>query len=287
LIAGEQDRVRRVLFDVAAVDALRQVIGVLGSAGAPVAPVKGVMLARRLYDDICERPYRDLDLLISRRDLAGAVAAVASHGWRIRHSSLEMGELEFEVNSLVVEIHAEFGRRDLSRLTSDDVLARGVRDTSTFSFEVCRIDDIDHFFLIVANVTKKTFTYASGHHPADLERLLVLLEPRWPELVDRAKAAGFVTALRSTMSWMIEEHGSHAFRRLASMVQGPDRHALLAAVRWYRQRARRHRDRLTSASGMLGLALATLTPDDGRLRVRGLARLVRRGAYRRLGWNPG
>jgi hypothetical protein len=284
--ADADEETRRLIFDAVVVRALGEVLALAGGVGARIAPVKGVVLSRWLYDEVAERPYRDLDLLLARADLPAMAAAVAARGWPLRHQSLEMGELEFSVGRVVVEVHAEFGRRDLSRLTTDEVLARAVPDRATFPFEIRRIDDIDHFLLLVANVMKKAFVYANRHQPADLERLLERLEPRWLELCSRIEAARCATAVKAIGTWMIEAHGSATFARFALVLPGR-RPLLAAAIRRYRRQADRQPDRLASASGLLGLALATLTPDDRRLQLRGLTRVVRRGVLRRLGRDPG
>jgi hypothetical protein len=284
---SDEARIRQLIVDTLAVSALGQVLDVASAAGAVVAPVKGVVLARWLYEAVVERPYRDLDLLVGRAGLSALTDAVKARGWPVRHLSVEMGELEFEVDRLVVEVHAEFGRRDLTRLTIDDVLARAARDRETFPFEILRIDEIDHFLLLVANVTKKSYTYSNPHQPADLDRLLVRLEPRWAELVARARDASFTTALRSVAGWMARERGSTAFARFMSVVPSHPRRLLPAVVRLHRRLDDRRGNRLESISGLLGLALATLTVDDWFLRGRGLARLFRRGIYRRAGRDPG
>ena len=283
----DQVRVQRLIFDTVTVGVLRKVVEAASSQGAVVAPVKGVVLSRWLYDDVVERPYRDLDLLVARDDLPRMEAAVAARGWPVQVFSREMGELEFTVDRVTVEIHAEFGRRDLSRLTIAEVLGSSVPDVGTFPFEIRRIDDIDHFLLLVANVTKKSFVYANAHQPADLDRLIDRLRPRWDELVARATAARFLTALREVAVWMADERGSPAFAPFVRALPTPKRRLLPAAVAWQRRRSSRQPNRLESASGLFGLALATQTPDDLRLRVRGLARLVRRGIVRRLGKDPG
>jgi len=283
----EHERVHRLVFDAVAVNSLRKVIALASEAGVTLAPVKGVVLARWLYDQVSDRPYRDLDLLVRRHDFARIEEALGKSGWTLRHRSAEMGELELEVDKIVVEIHGEFGRRDLSRLTTDEVLSRALPDRTTFPFEVMRVDDIDHFLLLVANVTKKTFTYANPHQVPDLERLLARLGPRTAELAARARAAGFLTALRNVAAWMVEEHHSKRFEDLLPLLGGRRRRTLSAAIRWYRRRARRLPNRLSSASGLFGLVLATLTPDERVRQLRGLARLLRRGFYRRLGRDPG
>jgi hypothetical protein len=284
---SERERVRRLLFDTVAVSVLRKVIDAAASVGVTVAPVKGVVLSRWLYDDVAERPYRDLDVVIARRDLPRMFAAVEARGWPIQVHSPEMGELEFTVDRLTVEIHAEFGRRDLSRLTIADLLARATVDGGTFPFRIRRIDDIDHVLLLVANVTKKAFTYANPHQPADLDRLLERLRPRWDELLERTRAARFVTAVRNVAVWMADEHVSAQFAEFLDAMPASPRRLLPAVIGWQRRRDQRRPDRLTSANGLFGLVLATQAPDDVRLRSLGLVRLLRRGAARRLGRDPG
>ena len=287
MTVSEGERIRRLLFDTVAVSVLRKVIDTATSVGITVAPVKGVVLSRWLYDDVSDRPYRDLDVVIAREDLPRMFAAVEARGWPIQVHSSEMGELEFTVDRLTVEIHAEFGRRDLSRLTIAGLLARATGDGATFPFPIRRIDDIDHFLLLVANVTKKAFTYANPHQPADLDRLLARLRPRWGELLERVQAARFLTALRNVAVWMEDEHGSAPFGELLRALPASPRRLLPAVIGWQRRRDRRRPERLASASGLFGLVLATQTPDDVLLRARGLLRLLRRGAARRLQRDPG
>ena len=287
MTVGDKERIRRLLFDTVAVSVLRKVVDAATAAGITVAPVKGVVLSRWLYDDVSDRPYRDLDLLIARDDLPRMFAAVGGRGWPIQVHSPEMGELEFTVDRLTVELHAEFGRRDLSRLVIADLLARATMEGDTFPFQIRRIDEVDHFLLLVANVTKKAFTYANAHQPADLDRLLARLRPRWGELLERAGAARFLTAVRDVAVWMADEHTSALFAEFLGAMPASPRRLLPAVIGWQRRRDRRRPDRLASASGLFGLVLATQTPDDARLRARGLLRLLRRGAARRLGRDPG
>jgi hypothetical protein len=275
------------MFDTVAVNVTRKVLELARASKVDAAPVKGVVLARWLYSSVDQRPYTDVDVLIAREGLLVMIQAVRARGWTIRHHSVEMGELEFELDRVVVEVHAEVGRRDLTRLTASDVLARGTIDRETFPFEVLRIDDVDHFLLLVTNVTKKSYTYANPHQPADFERLLARLEPRWGELVARARSASMSTALRSVSEWMAREHGSPSFARFLEVLPPARRHLLPLAVRLHHRLDPGRRDRLNDPSGLLGLALATLTPDDWSLRVRGLERVVRRGLLRRLGRDPG
>jgi len=281
------DVIRRLVFDGLAEHSLALVLTALGESGIIVAPIKGVVLARWLYAHVSERPYVDVDLLVPRASFANAVRVVAARGWPVYYHSAEMGELSFFVDQVATEIHAEVARLDLSRLSSAEVLARGRADRTTFPFEVLRIDDIDHFFILVANVVKDGFTYAKAHVPADLDRMLRRLTGQYDAIIARARSAALLTALHNTTIWMAEEHASEEFKAFASRLGPPRRRTFAATVRWYRQRSVRHPSRLSSSSGLVGVALATLTPDERGLQLRGLARLIRRGAIRKLGRDPG
>jgi Uncharacterised nucleotidyltransferase len=282
----DAERIRRLVFDAVAVRAMRQVLDVARTAGVSIAPVKGVVLARRLYEHVFDRPYVDVDFLVSRSGFGRMTSAVEAQGWSISYKSGDLGDLHFFVEGVPIEVHAEFCRRDLSLLSSEEVLSRAVQDGTTFAFDILRLDDIDHLLLLVANVIRKAFLYANVHQPADLELFLRSLKPRWAELVQRAILARFATALRSVSEWMIEEHGSELFGQFVRLLPR-GRQPVSIALQLYRKLAARQTKRLNSTSGLLGLALATLTPDDPFLRAKGIARVIHRGYSRRRGRDPG
>jgi len=61
------------------------VIDELRAAGIRSLPLKGPTLGRALYGELGRRPSADIDLLVAREDLAGAVASVAHLGYRPAH----------------------------------------------------------------------------------------------------------------------------------------------------------------------------------------------------------
>lgn len=284
--AREQGQ-KRLAFDMLAEGAFRRVAAVLRQAKVPFVPVKGMVLSRWLYADIRERPYVDVDLLVPRAAFIPAALAVEQNGWPVFYRSSEMGELSVMVGRVPVELHAEFGRADLSRVSVDDVLARARPDTATFGFEIPRIDDTDHFLLLVLNVVKDGFTYANRHQPDDLNRLLDKLTASWEGVVSRAAVGGLLTALEITATWMVDEHRSAIFERFRQVLPRRRRRLFATIVGAHRRLTSRRPHRLKDAGSLLGLALATLTPDDVRLRWNGLARVIRRGAGRGLRRDPG
>jgi hypothetical protein len=68
-------------------------VGRLEDRGIAAMPLKGPLLARALYGDPGLRPSRDVDLLVSARDLEAAVAEVASLGWTLRPEPPAVGTL--------------------------------------------------------------------------------------------------------------------------------------------------------------------------------------------------
>ena len=284
--AREQAK-KRLAFDMLAEGAFRQVAAVLRQAEVPFVPVKGIVLSRWLYADVRQRPYVDVDLLVPRAHFTRATALVAQNGWPVFYRSAEMGELSFMVGRVPVELHAEFGRADLSRVSVDDVLARSRPDTETFGFQIPRIDDTDHFLLLVLNVVKDGIIYANRHQPDDLSRLLNNLTPSWETVVSRAATGGLLTALQITATWMVDEHHSAIFRQFQRVLPRPRRRLFVTIVGAHRRVTSRRPHRLKDAGSLLGLALATLTPDDVGLRWNGLARVIRRGVGRGLRRDPG
>lgn len=292
MTAGEHDGrweqgQKRLAFDMLAEGALRRVAAVLRQAKIPFVPVKGMVLSRWLYADVQDRPYVDVDLLVPRAAFAHAAVLVEQNGWPIFYRSSEMGELSFMIGRVPVELHAEFGRADLSWLKVEDILARARPDTETFGFQIPRIDDVDHFLLLVLNVVKDGFTYANRHQPTDLNRLLQNLSANWNTIVSRATAAGLLTALDLTSRWMVDEHGSTLFAHFQRSLPGRHRRLFVTVVGAHRKFTTRSSRRLKNAGALLGLALATLTPDDAGLRRNGLARVIRRGLWRGLRLDPG
>jgi hypothetical protein len=279
--------VRQSLFDILVVEQLGKLLRLCDEADIRIAPVKGVVLARRLYATVSERPYRDLDLLIQRDDLPKMAVLVAERRWPVLYKSDEMGELNFSLGPVVVEVHGEFGRLDFSSLTNAGVLDRATYDSDTLPYPILRIDDIDHFLLLVLNVVKKSFTYANPHQPEDFRRLLRRLEGRWGTLIGRAYDARMLTALRNVCSWMAEQDPSGTFEQFSRLFPPSSRCSLDALVTLHRRSARRHQVPVKSASGLVGLAIATCMTDDRSLRTQGLMRLVRRGTARAFGVEPG
>ncbi len=95
--------------------ALREILSLLGRQGIPVIVLKGAALAEPLYGNIALRPMGDLDLLLQRQDVPRALEALEQAGYRQAHAEPRPGaHLAHEVElmlyrvtqpDLLVELH--------------------------------------------------------------------------------------------------------------------------------------------------------------------------------------
>jgi hypothetical protein len=94
---------------------LERILKALDEVGIPVIVLKGAALAATVYEDIGLRPMGDLDLLVSREDLASAAQIMAALGYKevISLKDREIDwivahELQFKaesLNNITVEVH--------------------------------------------------------------------------------------------------------------------------------------------------------------------------------------
>jgi|HubBroStandDraft_1064217.scaffolds.fasta_scaffold19455_2 hypothetical protein len=250
---------------------------ILIRAGVPIIPVKGIALARWLYADVIERPMTDVDLFVPRNAWTTACRALAA-GREVLYDSSELRELTVRVEGVSVELHGEVGRRELTRLSVDEMIARSTLDTESFRFPVLRLDDIDHLVLVVCNAIKDGFVFAQPHVPGDLERLLERTSSRMPILLERVREAGIGTGLYCTAEWMVEEHGSVSWRGLQQRLGLPPRPGHVRLIRAFR-RSRR-------PTWAVAVVLGCLTNDVAALRWRATLRIAVRNAVKLVGRTP-
>jgi hypothetical protein len=246
-------------------------------AGVPIVPVKGIALARWLYADAMDRPMADVDLFVPSRSWNQARAALIESG-EVLYDTRELRELTVRVDGVPVELHGEVGRRELTRLTVDEMVARATPDTETFAFPVLRLDDVDHLVLMVCNAVKDGFVFAQHHVPGDLERLLERTMARQDVLIERTRAAGLVTGFFCTAEWMLEDHGSKAW---GALLPHPG-----LAPRWRHVHLIRAFRRSKKPTWAAAVVLGCLTNDAAALRWRAVLRIATRNAVKLIGRTP-
>src|SRR5580693_5655081 len=77
---------------------LRQVASAFEAQRIPCLPVKGIVTAHTLYDDVARRPFIDIDLRIPRRHFGQAVRVARSCGWNPNTRRPRMWEAKLKVD---------------------------------------------------------------------------------------------------------------------------------------------------------------------------------------------
>jgi hypothetical protein len=78
----EQNNGRAIRQNLFLTSELLRVVSSLSEAGVEAVPLKGAVLATRIYGDIALRPFSDIDLLIRREQISAAETIVAKLGYR-------------------------------------------------------------------------------------------------------------------------------------------------------------------------------------------------------------
>jgi hypothetical protein len=205
----------------------RETLQALESAGIRAAVLKGPMLSERLYGDPCRRRSTDVDLLIDAPDLGRAVAALAAPGYqREAGPSTRYHERYHHHVALycplrpVLELHLRLFTGFGVALNAADVLPRCWRFQSTTGLACWLLNAEDEFLHLCV--------HAAGH---EFERLAWLYDLKlflskqpiadWAALFDRAEALGVALALAFTLEML--------HRRLG--VQFPDTGPFLSRYR--------------------------------------------------------
>src|SRR5262249_43094813 len=125
----------------------------LGRQSISLLPVKGIITARTLYDDVSDRPIRDVDIRIRRRDFPRAVRIGLAQNWHKQHVAL-LGQVLWQVDGIEVDVKSELGPPGLGALSMDEVLARAEERVEPLGFAHLEPEWNDHALLLVLNVFK-------------------------------------------------------------------------------------------------------------------------------------
>jgi len=265
--------------------ALDEALRALSRRGIPVVPLKGPVLAERLYADPALRPSTDLDLLVSGADFDDAAAALEELGYSLDRSWTAAYQRRHHHHVSLhrpggpaIELHHRAVSGFGTFLPGEDLIARArphVTSTGAKALVLSPEDELLYLGL-----------HAAGHlfqRLGWLEDMALLLE-RHPDLdraivIERARAIGGLSALAFALFHLRRcgiEPGSQPSPRL-----GPTRAGLLE---WVRLRTTPARNRL--AFHGLNVAYHALLCDSpwvaGRYVGHQLAWFVRRRAHRAL-----
>jgi hypothetical protein len=258
------DRVATWAHHQFATRALHDVLRMADAEGIEVLPVKGIVLAHRLYSGVEERPLADVDLRIRPEDM-GAFADGARHrGWVVRRPSRQLGALEFRLHRTLVEVETTIGPPGLCSIGVAEMLDRSTLGVGQLGFEHREPELHDHALLLCVNVFKDKLVNAPPWAREDLVR--ISLEDGFsPEVLrSRAADAGLSTLVAIVARWLGEDERAAQWREVRDRL-GASRPLYAAAYMTLVHRAPR---------GLLLAVLARVASDEPAARIRALALAV-------------
>jgi hypothetical protein len=181
LVSGELSRIRRAFDDLE----------------LSWAVMKGPVAAARLYPDVGDRTYGDLDLLVDRRHFETAISTLEElgfahhvHDWALAHEMLagQVGMTRAHV-SVDVHWHLHYSQRDRRpfALRPEAMLER-TREVEVSGLTVPTFDRADSLLTLSFHAAR-----SDGHRLLwlkDVERCLTVDRPDFDVTVERARAAG-------------------------------------------------------------------------------------------------
>jgi hypothetical protein len=214
---------------------LRQIVSALETQGIPVLPVKGIVTAHALYDDVASRPIGDIDLRIPRRHFRQAVRIAQSHGWKPRTESPVLWNAMLEIDGCEVDIECSLGPPGLCAVSVEDVIHRAHRAVEPLGFSHLQPELTDHALILVLNAFK------DGLHPTpwsleDLRRIARHELFDVDLLIARAREGRVVSALWVVADWLVEMHGAAEWRAVRDGIGSRPPSARVAQVYGYVQR---------------------------------------------------
>lgn len=265
----------------AAGHALREVLTHLERANVQALPVKGIITASLLYDDVGERPMSDVDLRLRRRDFGRLLRVAREMGWQPSVLSPRLWQTVLFLGDWSVDVECTMGHPGLCAVTIDEMMGRARRATGPLGFPHLEPELHDHALLLVLNAFKDGLR----PRPWALEDLVRIVEATGfdaGELVERAQRGRVGTALWIVASWLERETGSAGWAEVR-LALGPR-----PPTRWV---ARAYDFALAHWSNKLGFVVSASASDDvsrsiGALALTSLGVVRRRVNLRRAGVRP-
>jgi hypothetical protein len=222
------------LTHVVAERVLETVASALAEGGIPVLPVKGVVTARRLYADVAERPIRDVDVRVRRRDFVRAWRIGRRLGWHKKDVVL-LGQVLWSVDGFEVDVKSAWGPPGLCALSADELFDRAENHGEHGGPARMEPEWNDHALLLVLNVFKDGLV-TTPWAVEDLRRVVAQEGVDPGVLASRARAGGVASALWIVADWMADVQGVSAWRAVRDRVGGrPPSHRVAAMYALWRR----------------------------------------------------
>lgn len=195
----------------------------MATAGVPARIVKGPVFARKLYRNVSDRPFTDIDILVEPANLARANQVIAGCGFELGSNEAESYQLqEFKWlekgnSSLLVELHGDL------------VHDTGMRRRLSLGFRELRVIDGDATDTPAALLTIAIVHAAGGHKFHRLQLCVDVLQGvralQSPEaearLLDAARMTGIELELAIVLNVTGELFGERRALELAGRIK-PD-----------------------------------------------------------------
>ncbi|MGX7876438.1 nucleotidyltransferase family protein [Mesorhizobium sp. ORM6] len=195
----------------------------MAAEGVPARIVKGPVFARKLYRNVSDRPFTDIDILVEPADLARANQVIAACGFELGSDEAESYQLqefkwlEKENSSLLVELHGDL------------VHDTGMRRRLSLGFRELGIIDGDATDTPAALLTIAIVHAAGGHKFHRLQLCIDVLQGvralRSPDsearLLDAARMTGIELELAIVLHVTGELFGERRALELAGRIK-PD-----------------------------------------------------------------
>lgn len=257
---GSDARIHTWALHEQALRALRTVIEACKLEGVDVLPVKGVLTARTLYEDVSERPIQDVDLRVRPSDLRRVAHIATRAGWPISVYSRSFSSLGCHVHGVLVEFEAYVGPPMFCALAIDRMIARARCCVDPFGFPHLEPELHDHALLLCVNAFKDKIIEAN---PGAIQDLILIVQRAGFEparLAQLARESAVSNVVWIVGDWLARELGAAAWREIRGRIgTRPPR----PVYSWFF-------DRAISARG------------DGRYALRVLARAGSDGGLRQM-----
>jgi hypothetical protein len=215
---------------------LQQVTSAFEAHGIPVLPVKGILTAHALYEDVAKRPIGDIDLRIPRRHFRQAVRIAQSRGWNQPNpESPVLWTSMRKVAGWEVDIECTLGPPGLCTLSVEDLIRRARRSIEPFGFLHLQPELNDHALILAINAFK------DGLRPMpwaleDLRRIARHESFDVDLVVQRAREGRIASALWIVAEWLVEMHRAAEWRVVRDRIGSHPPSARVAEAYAYVQR---------------------------------------------------
>jgi hypothetical protein len=187
-------RQRAALNHLVVVGGMSQIREAFDAADLSWLAMKGPVLAARLYPDVGDRAYGDLDLLVSRSDYPRAMEILEElgfahiiHNWALAERMLA-GQVEMTNGRLNIDLHwhLHYSGEDRRPFALDpDAMLERRRPAHVSGVKVSILEPVDELLTLAFHAAR-----SGGHRliwVKDIERSLAVEEPDLDELVRRCR----------------------------------------------------------------------------------------------------